>query len=204
MNFKQRLVNTAIGIFDWIIQYLIHLPLQRYLYRHYFPNARRSMDEMHKNFSFIFTNHHVSFSSPRPYLPTIIEIGGVHVKPSSKKLPQEFQDYIDSAKDGVILFSMGSYIDGTDWSEDRREAFVRIFGKLKQKVIWRYSNETLPNNPGNIKIASWLPQRDILAHKNVRVFITHGGLLGTTEALIEGVPVLGIPIFGDQMVTKWE
>lgn len=155
------------------------------------------MDEMHKNFSFIFTNHHVSFSTPRPYLPTIIEIGGIHVKPA-KKLPKEFQEYLDSAKDGVILFSMGSYIDGTDWSEKRREAFVRIFGKLKQKVIWRYSNDTLPGNPGNIKIGSWLPQREILAHPNVKVFITHGGLLGTTEALIEGVPVLGIPIFGDQ------
>jgi glucuronosyltransferase len=66
------------------------------------------------------------------------------------------------------------------------------------KVLWKYENETLPNNPGNIKISPWIPQRDILAHPNVKVFITHGGLLGTTEAVVEGVPVLGLPIFGDQ------
>ena len=37
-----------------------------------------------------------------------------------------------------------------------------------------------------------------LAHPNVKLFITHGGLLGTTEANYEGVPMLAVPIFGDQ------
>ncbi|KAG5670631.1 hypothetical protein PVAND_000879 [Polypedilum vanderplanki] len=54
------------------------------------------------------------------------------------------------------------------------------------------------NKPDNVMISSWLPQRDILAHPNVKAYICHGGLLGTTEAVYEGVPVLGIPIFGDQ------
>ncbi len=36
------------------------------------------------------------------------------------------------------------------------------------------------------------------AHSNVKLFISHGGLLGTSEAVYEGVPILGIPIFGDQ------
>lgn len=38
----------------------------------------------------------------------------------------------------------------------------------------------------------------IAAHPNVKLFISHGGLLGTSEAVYEGVPILGIPIFGDQ------
>lgn len=38
----------------------------------------------------------------------------------------------------------------------------------------------------------------VSAHPNIKLFISHGGLLGTSEAVYEGVPVLGIPIFGDQ------
>lgn len=37
------------------------------------------------------------------------------------------------------------------------------------------------------------------AHPNVKLFISHGGLLGTTEAVYEGVPILAMPMFGDQM-----
>lgn len=53
-------------------------------------------------------------------------------------------------------------------------------------------------------IQKWLPQNDILAHPNVKLFITHSGLFGTFEALANGVPLMMIPFFGDQYrnVTK--
>ena len=37
-----------------------------------------------------------------------------------------------------------------------------------------------------------------LAHPNVKVFISHGGLIGTQEAVFNGVPLIGVPIYGDQ------
>lgn len=32
----------------------------------------------------------------------------------------------------------------------------------------------------------------------LRLFITHGGLLSTLESMYHGIPVLGMPVFGDQ------
>ena len=89
-------------------------------------------------------------------------------------------------------------IQGSDWPVEKRNAFLKVFSQLKEKVIWKFENETLIDKPDNVMISSWIPQRDILAHSKVKLFITHGGLLGTTEAIIEGIPLIGIPIFADQ------
>lgn len=48
-------------------------------------------------------------------------------------------------------------------------------------------------------VQKWMPQSDILAHKNIVLFITHGGMFGTQEGLFRGVPMLFIPFYGDQM-----
>lgn len=47
-------------------------------------------------------------------------------------------------------------------------------------------------------IRKWMPQNDILAHPNVILFISHGGLFGTTESIYHATPLLLIPFFGDQ------
>lgn len=62
----------------------------------------------------------------------------------------------------------------------------------------KWDSETLENKPENVMIGKWLPQDDILAHKNIKLFISHCGLGGTVESKYHGVPIVAIPIFGDQ------
>lgn len=35
-------------------------------------------------------------------------------------------------------------------------------------------------------------------HPNCRLFITHGGILSVIESIYHGVPMLSVPVFGDQ------
>lgn len=74
--------------------------------------------------------------------------------------------------------------------DEKREGLLKAFGSFKQTVLWKWENDTLPNQPANVHIRKWLPQRDILCHPKVRVFVNHGGLLGSSEAAYCGVPVV--------------
>ncbi|XP_038883425.1 UDP-glycosyltransferase 76B1-like isoform X4 [Benincasa hispida] len=50
------------------------------------------------------------------------------------------------------------------------------------------------------RIASWLPQQKVLAHKSIGCFLTHNGWNSTIESIAEGIPMLCWPRVGDQRV----
>jgi glucuronosyltransferase len=52
--------------------------------------------------------------------------------------------------------------------------------------------------PANVHMVKWLPQADLLGHKNTKLFITHCGANGQFEALYHGVPMVGFPAFAEQ------
>uniref|UniRef100_A0A8C3N4U0 UDP-glucuronosyltransferase n=1 Tax=Geospiza parvula TaxID=87175 RepID=A0A8C3N4U0_GEOPR len=71
--------------------------------------------------------------------------------------------------------------------------------KRLSQVLWRYTGKAPPNLPKNVKLVKWLPQNDLLAHPKTRAFITHGGSHGVYEGICNAVPMVLMPLFGDQM-----
>lgn len=157
--------------------------------------------EMKKNISMIFVNHHFISQGPiRPNVPAVVEIGGIMIKEKPDPLPVEFQEFLDSANEtGAVYFSLGTNVFGAALKKDKVDIMFKVMSSLKQKVLWKWDDTIAP--PGsspNILFKNWVPQDDILAHNNVKMFITHGGRGGVVESLYHGVPMVGIPFFGDQ------
>lgn len=65
-------------------------------------------------------------------------------------------------------------------------------------------DEEVENLPENIFISKWLPQNEILSHPNIILFISHCGLGGVIESRYHGVPILAVPIYGDQYMNAKE
>ncbi|XP_050427538.1 UDP-glycosyltransferase UGT5-like [Adelges cooleyi] len=197
MSYVERL-NNALIAHGWdMVFHAIHRPWSRRVIKENL-GLDVNLDLLATNASLVLANTHFSINGPSATVPQLVEVGGIHINPP-KDLPQDIQTFIDESEHGVIYFCMGSLLRGETFPAEKRKKFLDVFEKIPQRVLWKWEGEELPGRTSNIMIRKWMPQRDILAHPNVKLFISHGGLLGLMEAVHEGVPTLAMPIFGDQM-----
>ncbi|XP_061392913.1 UDP-glucosyltransferase 2-like, partial [Musca vetustissima] len=200
MSLMERMHNVIMQTLDDLNFHYRMMPLQEELYRKYFPQATLTLDEARKNVSLVLLNDHFSLRSARPYVPNMIEVGGLHIKHQPDPLPQELQELLDKSGQDVIYFSLGSNVKSKDLSKENIQMFLDTFRNLKYTILWKFENDTLPNKPKNVIIRKWYPQPSVLAHPKVKLFISHGGYLSTTETIFHGKPILGIPLLGDQFM----
>ncbi|CAG9797602.1 unnamed protein product [Chironomus riparius] len=198
-SFVDRVLNFIVNAVDLVLMKNFFDYQGKAVYDYNFPPDRyRSYDEMIRNVSLVLVNTHFTSSGPRPLLPNLVEVGGLQVKPNPAPLPEDLKTFLDDAKDGAILFSFGSNAKSIYIPEDKQKIILKVFSKLKQRVIMKWESDVLPGKPKNVLISKWLPQDDILAHPNIKAFISHCGYGGVIEAKSNGVPIIGIPLGADQ------
>ncbi|XP_050556290.1 UDP-glucosyltransferase 2 isoform X2 [Spodoptera frugiperda] len=150
------------------------------------------------NASLILANEHDATLNRASTPQNFKYIGGCHIEEPVKPLPKDLQDLIDNSKNGVIYFSMGSVLQSKSLPKELVTELLQMFGEFKQTVIWKFEDNSLVNVPKNVRIVNWAPQQSILAHPNVRMFISHGGQLSSLETIHFGKPIIGVPVFFDQ------
>ncbi|XP_066142481.1 UDP-glucosyltransferase 2-like [Euwallacea fornicatus] len=197
MSLYQRFQNLVTYLFDAIIIHYFEIPAQDQIVKLAFPDKSiPSLAQMFHTPSLLLLGTHSSLRQAAPLVPNVIEIGGFHIDPP-KKLPKELQEFFDNAEQGVIYFSMGSHIRSANFSTKRMKLFLNVFSKLDLKVLWKFEEE-LPGKPPNVLIKKWVPQTDVLAHPNLKLFITHAGHGSILETIHRGKPALMLPVFVDQ------
>jgi hypothetical protein len=87
MTFIQRMVNFLLHTFILYYRTFHHLPNIDNIAKKYFGNSTLLPSEIERNVSLVMVNTHFSFDYPRPLVPAMIPVGGMHITPG-KELPK--------------------------------------------------------------------------------------------------------------------
>jgi len=209
MTFTERMWNTAVEFFFARPFMMYHFWVTDSVIPQYYPDSPKSSFLISDlNGAMINTNFILDY--PRLQPQTFINVGGMQISEKPKELPKDLKDFLDSSSEhGVILFTMGFIFQPNAVPSSRIQAMFDAFAQLPQKVIMKLddiSNKPELKVPKNVLLKPFLPQQDILAHKNLRLFITHCGMHGVMEAIYHSVPMVGMPVFIDQgdVLTRME
>ena len=194
MSFSQRLVNFAtMFVFSLVVPFAaFNLPpevIDKYQQYGSFSSCNELIS---RSVLWLLTKDSI-LDYPRPMMSNIIDVGGLTVKPATGKLPRDIKEFIEGAKNGLVLVTFGSTV--FSFPAIIVEKFLSAFRRLDgYRVIWKMRNTDELNISDNVMTSQWLPQNEILAHPSVKLFITHCGNNGQFEAVYHGVPMIGFPV----------
>ncbi|TKR63031.1 hypothetical protein L596_026915 [Steinernema carpocapsae] len=159
-----------------------------------------NIEEKLSQASFVITNGDPLLDFPRPFTERIVNIGGISV-PKPKPLNAFWENVVTDRK-ATVLMSFGSVAQSYTMPKEMKKAILETFKRFPEVTfIWKYEkdeDEVAKGYP-NVVTNKWVPQNDLLNHPNLKLFITHAGMNSILETSRRGVPVITIPLFGDQL-----
>ncbi|KAH8383542.1 hypothetical protein KR009_009258, partial [Drosophila setifemur] len=196
-SIRSKLQNWIYITEEKLLEHLVFQPTQERIFRQFFGYSAQKMKELRSKFSVILINTHFSIGRVRANVPNIIEVGGIHLSEPMEPCDEDLQRFLDEAEHGVIFFSIGLDLLIRHLPDTVQQPLMQSFAQLKERVVWKSDLSSMPNQSENVYLISKAPQRKVLEHPNIRLFITHGGLLSIMEGIYSGVPMLGLPVFFD-------
>ncbi|GMS85507.1 hypothetical protein PENTCL1PPCAC_7682, partial [Pristionchus entomophagus] len=199
MTFMQRAVNTlSLGIGKFLFP-ILELPTERLLKEQFgsdFPN----LDELKRSTSLWFLNAEPLIEFPRPIIHKMIDIGGITVSSGHNPLNQKWS-HIMGLRPQTVLISFGTVAKSYLMPDNYKRSILAVIKKFSSVTfIWKYEKpeDNISGNITNLIETTWVPQIDMLYDSRLSLFITHCGQGSTIEATTAGVPLIVVPIVGDQ------
>ncbi|CAG4958597.1 unnamed protein product [Colias eurytheme] len=189
-------IHEVVGLYDVVKVYEDCEKPEDDLLKKHLGSDFPSLKDLKQNVDMVFLNVYPIWDSNRPVPPNVVYLGGLHLR-KVKNLPKDLKAKLDAAKNGAIYMSFGSTINSSMFNMAKLNMFLRVVSKLPYTVFLKWDAD-VDNVPENVVVGKWFPQRDLLKHPSIKLFITQGGLQSTDEAIDAGVPLVGVPILWDQ------
>ncbi|MFF2793820.1 macrolide family glycosyltransferase [Lysinibacillus xylanilyticus] len=117
----------------------------------------------------------------------------------SSRLTREDFDLTAIKGKSLIYISLGTVLNQ---AVDFYKLCIKAFGDTEHTVVMSIGGQTqldeLGEIPENFIVKNYVPQTELLKH--TKLFITHGGMNSTNEALYNGVPLILLPLSADQPI----
>ncbi|GAU99799.1 hypothetical protein RvY_10749 [Ramazzottius varieornatus] len=122
----------------------------------------------------------------------------------------KIQGWLDRKKRGSVVYvAFGSLVT---LRPEQLTELGKAIENLGRPYIWSLLPNQYPHLPKSVQesvdnwdgdglVLSWVPQKLILAHDSVGVFVSHSGLNSTVESLAAGKPMVCCPVSYDHLVT---
>ncbi|CAB0035861.1 unnamed protein product [Trichogramma brassicae] len=200
MSFLERVDNFLFSNY-LTLMYNYHMRVQdKYIEGAFGKGHPNAVDAM-REISLVLINYNQALNGIKAFTPGVVPVAGLHITDREDPLPEQVEKFLDESKNGFIYVSFGSMVRLETFPKPVIDAFYAMFKNIAPvRVLMKIARpeELQSGLPSNVIVQTWLPQIKVLKHKNIKGFVTHGGLLGTMEAVYHEVPMVGVPLFGDQ------
>ncbi|XP_050321455.1 UDP-glucosyltransferase 2-like [Bactrocera neohumeralis] len=206
LNWHERLLNFVQAnvikkLYRYRTNYYDRKVINKYL------NVDFDVDDYAKrSTSLILVNQHYTLHGNKPLTSQLIEMGGIHIDETAlkAKLPDEIEKFLkNSPAEGVLFFSWGSLVRSSSMPSEKVQTIVKVLEQQPFNVIWKWETDEVPTKSKKFLFVKWAPQLSLICHPKVKLFWGHGGLLGTTENIYCGKPLIVTPLYGDQSVNAY-
>ncbi|XP_061389084.1 UDP-glycosyltransferase UGT4 [Musca vetustissima] len=179
-----------------------HYARQEKIMQKYLPKIQGpvpSIVELQANLALLLVNDYYPLAIPKPLIPNIIPVGGLQIR-APRELPWHIRRFLDEARSGVVYINLGDEQLCKEIPKERLEVLMHVFSKREERFLWTcHDLQKLEGLPKNVMLNHLVPQTDILAHPHIKLFIMNGDLMALQEAIIRHVPIVGIPLFDNEL-----
>lgn len=141
------------------------------------PKTQKFIDMRRGQVMVMSNMHPLLHSTKHPNRERLNYVGGLHIGKEIEPFPEIAKQFLDRKWEGVVFISFDSRVCWSKLPSSKLAGLSKAFEDFRYLSVLIKSTEALEIGSlpvENVLIVPWISQQDVLAHPNVRFFISSG------------------------------